>query len=111
MAVVIAYQSGCRIDDEGRAADNQHVGVADIVEGLFDHIVVEAFFIEDDVWFDGAAAGIAFGNAGRMEHVFGIKQFVAVFTKIAVHAAVQFQDVFTAGFLMQAVDVLGNNGF
>ena len=111
MAVIIAYESGCRIDDEGRAADNQHISVADIIKRLFDDIVVETFFIKDDIGFDGAAAGIAFGDAGGVEHIFCIKQFVAVFAKIAVYAAVQFQYVFAAGFLVQAVDVLGNNGF
>ena len=111
MAAVITNQTGCRVDDEARAADDEHVGVADVVQGLFDDVVVQAFFVEDDVGLDDAAAGVTLGDARGILHVFGVKEFVAVHAEIAVDAAVQFQDIFTARFLVQAVDVLGDDGF
>ena len=111
MAAVVADQAGCRIDDEGCAADDEHVGMADIVQGLFDDVVVQSFFIQDDVGLNGAAAGIALRHAVAVEHVFGVKEFMAALAEIAVHAAVQFEDVFAAGFLMEAVDVLRDDGF
>lgn len=111
MASVVADQAGCRIDDEGCAADDEHVGMADIVQGLFDDVVVQSFFIQDDVGLDGAAAGVALRHALAVEHVFGVKEFMAALAEIAVYAAVQFEDVFAAGLLMEAVDVLRDDGF
>ena len=111
MAAVVTDQAGSGVDDEARAADDEHVGVADVVQGLFDDVVVQAFFIEDDVGLDGAAAGVALGDACGILHVFGVEEFVAVHAEVAVDAAVQFQDILTARFLVQAVDVLGDDGF
>lgn len=78
---------------------------------MFDDIIVQAFFVEDDIGLDGTAAGITFGDACRLVDVLGIKEFMAVLAEIAVDTAVQFQDVFTAAFLMETVDILGNDGF
>ena len=111
MAAVVTDQTGCWVDDEARAADDEHVGVADVVQGLFDDVVVQAFFIEDDVRLDDAAAGVALGDACGILHVFGVEEFVAVHAEVAMNAAVQFQDVLAARFLVQAVDVLGDDGF
>lgn len=111
MAAVVADQAGCRIDDEGRAADDEHVGMADIVQGLFDDVVVQSFFVQDDIGLDGAAAGVALRYALAVEHVFGIEEFMAALAEIAVHAAVQFEDVFAAGLLMEAVDILRDDSF
>ena len=111
MAAVVADQAGCRVDDEARAADDEHVGVAYVVQGLFDDVVVQAFFVEDDVGLDDAAAGVTLGDARGILHVFGVEEFVAVHAEVAMNAAVQFQDVLAARFLVQAVDVLGDDGF
>ena len=111
VAVVIADEACCRIDDEARAADDQHVGMADVIEGLFNDIVIKAFFVEDDVRFDRAAAGVTFGYACRRMDVFGVEEFMAVLAEIAVYAAVQLEDVLAACLLVQAVDILGDDGF
>ena len=79
------------------------------MQGLFDDVVVEPFFVEDDVRLYGAAAGIAFGDARRILHILGIEEFMAVGAEVAVDAAVKFEDVFAAGFLMEDVDVLGDD--
>ena len=78
---------------------------------MFDDIIVQAFFVEDDIGLDGTAAGIAFGDACRLVDLLGIKEFMAVLAEIAVDTAVQFQDVFTTAFLMETVDILSNDGF
>ena len=110
-AAVVADQAGGGVDDEARAADDQHVGLADVVQGLFDDVVVEAFFVEDDVRLYRAAAGVALGNAGGIFHILGVEEFMAVHAEVAVDTAVEFEDVLAAGFLVEAVDILGDDGF
>ena len=63
--------------------------MADVIKRLFDDIIVEAFFIEDDIWFDDAATSISFGNAIGFFHVLGIKEFMTFLTEITMDAAVE----------------------
>ena len=62
--------------------------MADVVQGLFDDVVVQAFFIEDDVRLDDAAADVALGDACGILHVFGVEELVAVHAEVAMNAAV-----------------------
>ena len=59
----IVDESGGGVNGQRGAADNQQVGAADIVDGAFDHAVVQPLLIEDHVGFDDAAAGTG-GDTG-----------------------------------------------
>ena len=88
VAVIVIDQSCSWVDDEGCTANNQHVCMANVVQGRLDNVFVEPFFVEDHIWFDRAATSITFRYACRMKDVFGIKEFAAIFTEVTQDAAV-----------------------
>ncbi len=111
MALVIIYQPRRRINHQGGTADDQHIRSTDIIDGRFQRIHVQTFFVQDHVRFNLGAAGIALGHAGGVQQILRVKEFMAAGTVIAMDAAVQFQHVLAAGRLMQAVDILRDDGF
>ena len=56
---VILYQSGCWINRQRGAADDQHISLMNRLYRAGDGVLVQRFFIQDDVRFDNAAAGTA----------------------------------------------------
>ena len=45
-----------RVDRQGSASDDQHLGVRDRLDGLADHLVVESLLVKDDIRLDDPAA-------------------------------------------------------
>ena len=70
---------------------------------------LRALLVEHHIRLDGAAAA-APGDAFGVEDIVQIIEFSALFAVIAVDAAVELQDVLAASGLMEAVDVLGDDG-
>ena len=82
--------------------------------GVVEDVFVEAFFVEDDVWFDDATA---FGAVWDLicAHDWGYlvvgEAGVAFCAMVYQWATVDIVDVFAAGTLVEHVYVLGVEGF
>ena len=79
------------------------------MQGVLDGVVVEPLLIEHHVRLDHPAAGAA-GHALRFEDIVQAVGLSALHAVVAQDAAVQLADVAAAGLLMEAVDVLGDDG-
>ena len=66
------------------------------------------FAKKDDIGFDEAFAGAVEGRLTEVQG-FGVKRPAAAQADKTPGIAVEFDDVATAGFLVQVVDVLGND--
>ena len=98
-----------RIDGKRGACNDEQVRLGDTAQTFRYGSVIQCFLIQYDIRFDNAAAGAA-GNAFSSQYILGRIAFMAFKTIIAVDAAVQLQNLFAAGHLVQAVNILGHNG-
>ena len=73
------------------------------------HARVKRLLVEHDVGLDDAAA-VAAGHAFALENMLDVIRFFAAHAVIAPHRSVQLEHVLAACFLVQIVDVLGDNG-
>ena len=48
----ITDQTSCRIDNKACAEDDQYIRICYGFYGAIEHILVESFFIENNIWFD-----------------------------------------------------------
>lgn len=110
IAPVVVDQAGGGIDHQRGAAHDQHVSLGDVADGLIQDIHVQAFLVQDHVGLDAAAAA-AHGDAFGVHDIFRVIELAAALAVVAEGAAVELQDVFAAGRLVEAVDVLGDDGF
>ena len=106
---VIVYKACCRINIQGCAADDQNIRGADVRDRLREYILIQAFFIQNNVRADHAAAVTAGYPFAVVDHIgrIGLAAFGAIG---AQDAAVQFQHALAAGCLMESVNVLRNSG-
>ena len=102
---VIINQSGCRIDDQGCSADDQHICILDRLNGSCHDGHIKPFFVEHHIRFDPSATGTG-RHTFCMKHIFCIIRFSAFHTVIAVHASVKLQHFFASCRLVQSVDIL-----
>ena len=104
----VADQTGSGIDIKGSAADDKGIGVIDSANGTAYHIIIETFLVQYDIRLNDAAA-FAARNILGVEDKFSREEFMAFSAVIAENAAVELIDIFTAGSLMETVDILGND--
>lgn len=109
VAAVVVDKAGGGVDGEAGSGDHEKVGMMDGHDGLFDGGLVKTFLVEDHIGFHGAAAG-AFGDAFAVSDEFGGVEFSAAGAIVSKDGAVELIDFFTASFLMEAIDVLGDDG-
>ena len=102
----IIDQARRRVYDQAGPADDQYVRARYAAQRLVHNIRIQAFLVEDDVRFDGSAALAAFRDAVRFFHIISIIELPAAGAVIAEDRTVQLQNLFAAGFLVQAVDIL-----
>ena len=65
-AVKIMNERSGRIDREGSACDDEHIGIDNSIQAFINGFAIKLFFIENNIRLDKTAAGTA-GNAGRGE--------------------------------------------
>ena len=106
---VIVDESRRRIHVQRRAADDEHIGIAQIVHGLCQNVLVQLLLVQHDVRPYDAAA-LAARDALAVVHLVCRIRHTAARAIGAQDAAVQLQHVFAAGRLMQSVDILRYNG-
>ncbi len=104
----VAYQTGSGIDIKGSAADDEGIGVIYSADSAADHIIIETFLVQNDIGLNDAAAVTERNILGIEDKISG-EELMAFSAVIAENATVQLIDVFTAGSLMEAVDILGND--
>ena len=109
-APIIPHQPRGGVHHQRGAADDEHVGVCDVLQGFFHDGLVEALLIQHHVGLYNAAAGAA-GDARRRGHGLHAVELAASAAVVAQDAPVQLQHLAAAGFLVQPVDVLGDDGF
>ena len=66
--VKIMDERSGRIDREGSARNDEHIGSSDSIQAFINRFAIELFFIENNIRLDKTAAGTA-GNDGRGEDV------------------------------------------
>lgn len=100
-----------RINDEARTADDEHIGLGDLIDRLIDIIGIERFLIEHDVRLDHAAAGGAAGN-GRCQREEGLRIICrkAFLAGIRQDGTVDLDDIPAPRTLMETIDVLRDDG-
>ena len=109
-AFEVVDEAGGWIHGQRGAGDDEAVCLLDLAQGAFENILVEGFFVEDDVGLDDAAVFGAAGNAGGVFDEVKVVEAAAGHAVVAHDGAVELVDVFAAGELVQAVDVLGDDG-
>ena len=107
-SIVIVDQTGCRIDHKRSAAHDQNIGIGNIADRFGDHLHIQPLLIKDHIRLDETAAGTV-RHTFRLPHIFRIKKFAAARTVISVDAAVELQYLFAPGFLVQTIDILGDD--
>ena len=108
-AAIVANEACGWIDRERRAADDQNIGLGDGTDGAVDARFVQTLFIEHDLGLDEPAA-IAVRNALVVADKLRGILLAAALAAVAVHRAVELVDAFASRLLMQAVDVLRDDG-
>ena len=107
--VKIMDERSGRIDREGSACNDEHIGSSDSIQAFINRFAIELFLIEDNIGFNETATGTT-GNASRGEDLFRRIALMTLLAVIAVNAAVQFQDLFAASHLVQTINILRDNG-
>ena len=111
IAAEIGDEACRRINDEARTADDEHIGLGDLIDCLIDIIRIKRFFIEHDVRLDHAAATGTVRH-GRCQSKEGLciicrKAFLA---GIRQDGAVDLDDIPAPRALMETIDVLRDDG-
>ena len=75
-----------------------------------DHVIIQTFLIKNHIRFDPAAAGADRNRVPAVPDIFRREEFAALCAVVPVNTAVKLINFFAAGGLVQAVDVLGDNG-
>ena len=108
-------EAGRRVHGQRRSRHHQQVGLRDGIHGAVHRAFVQGLLVQHDVGFDDAAAGGASRHAvvglrAKGQQVVYRVGCAARHAEVAQHAAVQFEHVLAARFLMEAVDVLRHHG-
>ena len=109
MSAVIADEARGRVDRERRAANDEHVRLRNGAHRAVDARAVEPLLIQHDVRLDKPAARTV-RDAATVADELGRVELAALLAVVAVDRAVQLIDVFAARLLVQAVDVLRDDG-
>ena len=109
MSAVIADEARGRVDRERRAAHDEHVRLRNGAHCAVDARAVEPLLIQHDVRLDKPATR-AVRDAVTVADELGRVEPAALLAVVAVDRAVQLIDVFAARLLVQAVDVLRDDG-
>lgn len=111
IAAIFTNQSGRGIHDQTGPADDEQIRFTNGVDRIHQDIAVETFFIQDDIGFDDAAALRAVRNRRtKCDKVVNAEKGPALGTIVAMDGAVQLIHGFAAGPLVQAVDILRDDG-
>ena len=110
LAFEIINETGGRVNSQRGAGDDEAVGLLDFLQGAAEDVVVEGFFIEDDVGLDDAAVFRAARDAFAAAHKVEVIEAAAGHAVVAHDGAVELVDFFAACHLVQAVDVLCDDG-
>ena len=111
----IADQPRRRVNGQAGAAHDQHIRPADGAHRTLNGGFVQALLIQDHIRFYNAAAVRAAGHtvplaAGFLDKADGV-ELAAAGAVVAQGGTVQLIHGFTARCLVQAVNILGDNGF
>ena len=109
LSLEIVHKSCRRINGQACTGDDHRVRCTDVVYSGGEHIVVQPLLVQHDFGLDHAAAA-ALGNADRIADILRREELRALQASVAMDGAVQFQHGFAACFLMESVDVLGDDG-
>ena len=109
LAAEITDKAGCRVDGQAGAGDDHQVCFGDDMDRVGNDGVIQAFFVEDDIRLDPAAAIAVRDRVLAVLHEFGGEELAAVHAVVPVDTAVEFKDLFAAGCLVKPVDVLGDD--
>ena len=105
MPAVVVDQTGRRVYDQRRPADDEHIRRRDEPDRLFQDLLVQRFLIKHHVRADDAAAFAAGHTLAVVDEALGIRP-AAAGAVAAVCRAVQLEHLAAAGLLVQSVDVL-----
>lgn len=105
----VVNQAGGRIDSERGSGNNKDLRTFNGIDGTEKNAVIKALLVEHNVRFNDAAT-IATGHACAVENMFGRVGFSAGAAVVSMDGTMQFEHVFAARFLMETVDILGDNG-
>ena len=110
IAGVFVEERGGGVHRQRRSGDNQQIRAANRVERAADGQVIQSLFIELDVGFDPPAALGASGHVAERQQLLHRIPCAALLAGIAMDASVQLINVLASRHLVQAVDVLRDNG-
>ena len=99
-----------RVDHQTGAADDEGIRLADGRHGPGEHFLVQPFLVQNNIRLDDAAALGAAGHAGTVGNEVHIVERAALHAVVAQGAAVELVNGLGPRSLMQAVDVLGDDG-
>ena len=105
----VINQPGSRINCQGCAADDQHLGIMNISDSLVDGLLVKTLLIEYHIWFYGSAAFFTYRYSCGMLDVSQVMELPALFAIIAQHRSMQFQHDLAARSLVETVNILGDD--
>ena len=110
IAPVIIYQPRRGVNAQRRAADDEHLRAADVLQRALHHPLVQRLFIQHDIRPHDAAAAVAARHAQAVVH--GLRRVgrMAARAVSAQDAPVQLEHVFAPRRLVQPVDVLRDQG-
>lgn len=109
IASVIPQQSCSRIDNQTCAKHNHHISLLNGIHCTLDHFFIQSFFIQDNIRPDDTAALVAIRNPFALGNIFCRETLAALCAIVAQRRAMQLPDMLTAGFLVQAINVLGDD--
>ena len=109
MPGIVIQKSRRGVHGQRRTADDEHLRLADIADGLGQNVLVQTFLVKHDVRPDDAAA-VTVRHAGAVVDTLRRIRPAAAHTVAAVDAAVQLEHILAPGRLMQPVDILRDDG-
>ena len=108
VAAVVSDQPRRRIHRQAGAGHDEQIRIRNGRNGAIHGVTIQRLLIKHHIRLDDAAAG-APGHAGCILDKFRAVEFSAAGAVIAQHGAMKLINAFAAGFLMQAVNVLGHH--
>ena len=95
-ALEIVDKSGCGVDCQGSAANDQHLRILNIADSRAQDLVVQTLLIENHIRLNRAAASGTSGHIGTVYHCIYIMEGTAALAVIAQHRAMQLQHFLAA---------------
>ena len=111
VAPEVTDQSRRRVDHKAGTADDEGISAADGRDCAGQYLLIQPLFVEDDVRLDDTAAFGAARHTGAVGDEVHIVERAALDAVVAQGAAVELVHRLGACRLMEAVDVLGDDGF